>query len=139
MCSSFSRAVCPAVRSSERPEGLENVSAAMKEKIKVGNAMASWLAGFVDAALALHMVVWIENPAGSFLWLLSSWKKVIAKHNLQCFYTDYCAWGAPWRKRTRFYGNFAAAGIATSLLVLQETHSTQRIQPTTRCLLDESG
>lgn len=111
VCSSFSRAVCPAVRSSERPEGLENVSAAMKEKIKVGNAMASWLAGFVDAALALKMVVWIENPAGSFLWLLSSWKKVIAKHNLQCFYTDYCAWGAPWRKRTRFYGNFAAAGL----------------------------
>ena len=111
VCASFSRAVCPAVRSAEHPEGLQNISTSMYEKVKVGNAMADWLAAFVDEVLRRGIVVWIENPAGSFLWLMPSWRRLIAKYALESFYTDYCAWGTPWRKRTRFYGRFGAAGL----------------------------
>lgn len=112
VCSSFSRAVCPAVRSRLHPEGLQQMTDATRQKVHTGNEMANWLEKFIDRALQKGLVVWIENPAGSFLWLMPSWTRLIEKHSLRSFYTDYCAWGAPWRKRTRFYGSFAAAGLS---------------------------
>ena len=110
VCASFSRAVCPAVRSRLQPEGIDVMTDSMREKVLVGNAMAKWLAGFTDIALSLHLVVWIENPAGSFLWLQPCWVELINKFQLAHFMTDYCRWGTPWRKRAKFYGSFAAAG-----------------------------
>ena len=112
VCSSFSRAVCPPVRSRLHPAGLAHISGNMRIKVEVGNRMADWLAAFCRACLLLHLVVWIENPAGSFLWLMPSWVKLISDFSLRSFYTDYCRWKTPWRKRTRFYGNFAAAGLS---------------------------
>ena len=123
VCSSFSRAVCPPVRSREHPTGLAHISGNMQVKVEVGNRMANWLAAFCRLCLELSLVIWIENPAGSFLWLMPSWVELISVFSLTSFYTDYCRWGTPWRKRTRFFGNFAAAGC--SLLCICQTRHVQ--------------
>ena len=112
VCASFSRAVCPPVRSRQSPTGLPHISGNMQVKVEIGNRMAAWLASFCRLCLELSLVVWIENPAGSFLWLMPSWVKLISDFSLASFYTDYCRWKTPWRKRTRFYGNFAASGLS---------------------------
>ena len=108
VCASFSRAVRPMVRSAQFPEGLTGISSNMETKVKLGNAMAAWLAELVKKVLQLHLPFWIENPAGSFLWLQPSWVDLVRQ--VQSFTTDYCRWGTPWRKRTKFLGAFAAAG-----------------------------
>ena len=112
VCASFSRAVCPAVRSRAEPWGLSDMSENMRAKVAAGNAMAVWLARFMTAVCLLNIVWWVENPAGSFLWLLPPWQLLVKKFALEAFYTDYCRWGTPWRKRTKFFGRFAAAGLS---------------------------
>ena len=111
VCSSFSRAVRPPVRSASLPAGLPTMTANMKVKVEIGNAMSLWLAGLVQEAIAANLPFWIENPAGSFLWLQREWLNLIEEHGIGSFYTDYCRWGTPWRKRTRFLGSFTAAGL----------------------------
>ena len=111
VCSSFSRAVCPPVRSRKFPAGLPHVSGNMATKVAIGNSMANWLAEFCRAALLLGIIIWVENPSGSFIWLMPAWRDLIEEFSLRCFYTDYCRWGTPWRKRTKFFGNFSAAGL----------------------------
>ena len=66
VCSSFSRAVRPAVRSAEKPEGLDVTTEAMAKKVAIGNAMAEWLAELVRKFCLAGLPFWIENPAGSF-------------------------------------------------------------------------
>ena len=108
VCASFSRAVRPAVRSSLHPEGLSDISESMKSKIAIGNSMSQWVAKVVNICLQLQLPFWVENPAGSFLWQQREWADIIRK--TPSFTTDYCRWGTPWRKRTRFLGMFSAGG-----------------------------
>eukprot|EP00434_Breviolum_minutum_P010322 symbB.v1.2.009108.t1/scaffold573.1/size222803/17 len=108
VCSSFSRAVRPAVRSSLHPEGLNNISESMKSKIAIGNSMSQWVAKVVNICLQLRLPFWIENPSGSYLWQQREWADII--RSTPSFVTDYCRWGTPWRKRTRFLGMFSPGG-----------------------------
>ena len=110
VCASFSRAVRPPVRSAQLPEGLAGITENMKLKVAVGNAMATWLAVLVERVLELGLPFWVENPAGSFLWLQPAWRRLVEKYELDSMLTDYCRWGTAWRKRTRFLGRFSAAG-----------------------------
>ena len=111
VCASFSRAVRPPVRTAEEPEGIRTMTAAMRRKVDIGNSMSIWLAALVERIIPLGIVFWVENPAGSFLWLQKEWRQLIAQHDLEFFLTDYCRWGTPWRKRTKFLGRFSAAGL----------------------------
>ena len=69
-CASFSRAVNPPVRSRDLPEGLPFISAAMRVKVERGNQHAAFVLKVVCMASARNMAYWVENPDGSFLWLL---------------------------------------------------------------------
>ena len=111
VCSSFSRAVRPPVRTSNEPAGIQTMTPAMRLKVDIGNRMSVWLAALVQRIIPLNIVFWVENPSGSFLWLQSEWQHLIAQHDLSYFLTDYCRWNCPWRKRTRFLGRFSAAGL----------------------------
>jgi hypothetical protein len=85
------------------------MTAATREKVEQGNCFAEWLSKVARAALKRDMIIWIENPATSFLW----WHPEIVlkgEFGLDYFLTDYCRWGTSWRKITRFLGNFGAAG-----------------------------
>ena len=110
VCASFSRAVRPAVRSRLHPAGLTEISTGMREKVTIGNAMSWWLCGFIREVHLAGLVWWVENPAGSFLWLQKEWVSLIDDLHLLFILTDYCRWGTPYRKRTRFLSNMVTAG-----------------------------
>lgn len=105
VCASFSRAVRPPVRSRECPTGFQNLTPNMRRKVDIGNSMSRWVASFIRRSHLAGLVWWVENPAGSFLWLQPEWVQLIGDFGLSFCKTDYCRWGTPYRKRTRFLGN----------------------------------
>ena len=86
------------------------MTAATREKVEQGNCFAEWLSKVARAALKRDMIIWIENPATSFLWWHPEIVLLKGEFGLEYFLTDYCRWGTSWRKITRFLGNFGAAG-----------------------------
>ena len=110
VCASFSRAVRPAVRTAAQPQGVQSMTENMMEKVSLGDAMSQWLAAFTEQCLLQKLVVWIENPALSFLWWQPEWQRLITEYNLGFYEADYCVFGTPWRKRTRFLTNSILKG-----------------------------
>eukprot|EP00438_Fugacium_kawagutii_P001255 Skav223451 [mRNA] locus=scaffold350:925896:940241:- [translate_table: standard] len=111
VCASFSRAVCPAVRTKAEPLGIAGMTPSMQEKVRQGNLFAAWLATLLQKVIKQQLVFWVENPGSSFLWQHPDFVALQLQHGLQFFLTDYCRWGTPWRKRTKFSGGFSAAGL----------------------------
>lgn len=105
VCSSFSRAVRPACRTRERPAGIDGLTRNMFQKVQEGNSFSAWICKLCRLAAIQKMLVWIENPSGSFIWLQREWQDVINSGILKFLVTDYCRWGTSWRKRTRFCNN----------------------------------
>lgn len=110
ICSSFSRAITPAVRSREFPKGLAGVSKAMFLKIQGGNSHSSWLSTIIRLCLSLGILYWVENPDTSFLWLQPEWVSLPYSASQQFFKCDFCTYGTAWRKRTRFVTNGSLSG-----------------------------
>eukprot|EP00438_Fugacium_kawagutii_P035056 Skav236663 [mRNA] locus=scaffold338:109507:114366:- [translate_table: standard] len=110
-CASFSRAVTPAVRSALEPWGKKNLSANMVMKVDRGNQHAAFVLQVVLLCMELKLPYWVENPDGSFLWLLPPW----TAHRIGTFQTSYrfdqCRFGTGWRKRTRIATSTALAGV----------------------------
>ena len=76
----------------------------MQKTIAEGNGHADWLAQLIPVACEHSLVYWVENPDGSFLWLLDAWLELGCQlENL--FRLDYCRCSCLWRKRTRFFTN----------------------------------
>ena len=111
ICSSFSRAITPAVRDREHPEGLDNVSPGMKTKILEGNSHSKWLCKLLEKCIQLSIIFWVENPDSSFLWQQKEWHKLPEGTASRFYKCDYCTFKAPWRKRTRFVTNNRLAGL----------------------------
>ena len=106
VCSSFSKAITPPVRTQQHPEGISSVSEAMRQKIADGNSFAAWTAKVIRLATTLHLPLWIENPDGSWLWQQPCMQAILSTLTSVSPYgllrVDYCRFGTPWRKRTRF-------------------------------------
>ena len=109
-CCSFSRAITPAVRSREYPEGLKDVTLNMKEKIKVGNQHSSFVFKVVGRCRANQIGYFVENPDGSFLWLQPLWLASGWALMENSYRFDQCRYSAAWRKRTRLATNLSFAG-----------------------------
>ena len=88
VCSSFSRPVRPAVRTSSQPRGVNEMSANNAEKVAIGNAMSQWLAAFTRRCLLAELIIWIENPAMSFLWQQPEWLQLQSEFSLEFFTAD---------------------------------------------------
>ena len=118
VCSSFSQAVWPRVRSLASPWGFEEgVSPSMQEKISRGNSCALWLVSLAELSLDLDVLFWIENPDTSYLFKLPPWVTLVEAHeSLGSWRVDYCRFKAKWRKRTRFLSNSALRGHDTFCL-----------------------
>ena len=110
-CCSFSRAVTPAVRTREFPEGLLNISDNMRKKIAVGNRHAAFVLAAVKACITMAMVYYVENPDSSFLWLQPDWVDSGLGRAENAYRFDMCIYGTPWRKRTRFATNTGLSGL----------------------------
>ena len=75
ICSSFSVAVTPPVRSRRHPRGLPRVRASMRIKIKQGNMHNDFVKDFVELCEMLGIFYFIENPDTSWWWRQSRWKR----------------------------------------------------------------
>ena len=103
VCSSFSTAVCPAVRCRRWPRGKPNISENMRVKVREGNESAVWFFGLLEVGLRMNCQVWLENPASSWLFHLPEWTGLLKRWpQLGYWVVDYCRFNCPWRKRTRF-------------------------------------
>lgn len=104
VCTSFSTAITPPVRSSSAPYGLDSASDKMKIKIEEGNQMALWFFAFLEFCLKQGLQIWMENPATSFMFRLPEWQALLQRWpSVQPWLVDYCRYGTRWRKRTKFY------------------------------------
>ena len=110
-CSSFSRAITPAVRSREFPEGLKNVTSNMKKKIEVGHRHAAFVFRVVGRCKLNFLGYFVDNPDGSFLWLQPSWLASGWALMETSYRFDQCRFAAAWRKRTRLATNLSFAGL----------------------------
>ena len=104
VCSSFSKAIRPPVRSKAWPLGLPDLRSSMAGRVKDGNALSEFMCDAVEAGLERGIPAWAENPHGSYLWHTPRWKALLAKHGQAgMLVVDYCRFGTPWRKRTRIF------------------------------------
>ena len=109
-CKSFSRAVTPAVRSTDKPLGLGNISANVQEKVATGNAHAAFVVRVMGVVLDLALLYWLENPDESFLWLHPDFQKLGLGRAEGSYRFDMCRYSTPWRKQTRIATNCGLAG-----------------------------
>ena len=118
VCSSFSTAITPPVRTLLEPWGVSTASAGMKEKLRTGNRSAMWLLSLMQISLQLGVHFWLENPDLSWIFRLPPWKKFTdGRHkNLGFWRLDYCRYGTPWRKRTRILTTSCLKGFRTLCL-----------------------
>ena len=100
-CSSFSQAVTPPTRSPDFPEGNPDASDAMKIKMRIGNIIAEWIALLIES-LPAHVSFWFENPDSSWFWRMPCIIRAQSSRPCWLFRIDYCRFGTPYRKRTRF-------------------------------------
>lgn len=134
VCSSFSRAVRPAVRTANQPQGIDTMTDAMAVKVATGNAMSVWLASLVRQVLKLGIPFWVENPSGSFLWLQPEWVTLQADFKLQYFLTDY--W-YPVAQKDKVRGALSRNRRQTTMSMQPPPCQTGRLQCGPRMLLDK--
>eukprot|EP00438_Fugacium_kawagutii_P012357 Skav200003 [mRNA] locus=scaffold4475:38161:42612:+ [translate_table: standard] len=105
VCASFSTAITPPCRTKLHPEGLPTCSSLQQSKNKAGNDMLAFVLDCVEASNSSGTLWWVENPASSWMWRQRgrlSWEERGLMRNAGDFVCDYCRYGTPWRKRTRF-------------------------------------
>jgi hypothetical protein len=103
-CSTFSpaRDRTSVIRTREHPWGLVGISIKDQIKVDIGNRC-------IQAAIKLitqfdhNGIPWIlENPHSSKIWFIAELIQLSNNSNTHTVITDFCQFGTPWRKRTRF-------------------------------------
>ena len=102
VCASFSTAICPPWRTKEYPEGVPWATDSQKEKMKMGNSFCNWTSSLFRKARALDILALIENPQNSHFWRQACWDEQQPATGWNDFLVDYCVFGTPWKKATRF-------------------------------------
>lgn len=102
ICASFSIAITPQVRSPEQPRGIEPIRPGMIQKIADGNSHSQFLSKLIRRAIHKGIAYWVENPDSSYLWRQPEWVQLPFGMRKKFWRVDFCSFGTPWRKRTRF-------------------------------------
>lgn len=105
VCASFSTAITPPCRTSAYPAGVPWCSEKQKLKNQIGNAQLLFVLRLVRCCLASGTRFAVENPNGSWMWKQvgsASWEDILAWPGVGDLKVDYCMFGCPWQKRTRF-------------------------------------
>jgi len=101
-------------RTVDFPWGLppEFLSPADFEKVQHGNRIFQAALKIINW-LHTRRIPWVlENPATSKCWLLPGLKKLEASSRCVAFFTDFCQFGAAWRRSTKFLsGNLDAQDV----------------------------
>jgi len=88
------------LRSSDEPRGLQNLHGDELSKVNKANLLADRAAVLLRLAESLRLVTGEENPASSILWWTRQ-RRDWASRDSHDFVIDYCAFGRPFRARTR--------------------------------------
>ena len=110
LCSTFSSAITPAVRSTAYLQGFPWLKGAMLQNVEDGNGLSQWLAGLVALCLGLNILFWLAHPDSSYLWRQVCWLGLGAGDPEKFFKVDFCTYNTIWRKRTRFLMNSRLRG-----------------------------
>ena len=113
VCASFSTAITPPVRSKDFPGGVPWCSELQQRKNADGNAMLKFVLAVVVCCQKHQVHFLVENPDGSWLWRQQgslSCDVVYAGGPCADFRTDFCRYGTPWRKRTKFRTSLSIGG-----------------------------
>ncbi len=105
VCASFSTAVTPPCRTFQYPAGVPWCSAKQKIKNELGNSQLKFVQRLVRCCLESGTRFAVENPNGSWMWKQVgslSWDRIMAHERVGDLKIDYCMFGCPWQKRTRF-------------------------------------
>lgn len=101
ICSSFSVAITPPVRSNRYPRGVPWAPRTMRDKIRTGNSHSDFAGLLISLCLQVGIDFWLENPDTSFLWKQKGLRRFRDPSSQEVFRLDYCRFGTSWRKRTR--------------------------------------
>ena len=110
VCSSYSVAVTPPVRSRRFPRGLPGLRLTMRKKVKTGNHHSDFVIDIV--AICERKIIWyfIENPDSSFMWHQRRWERFASIASPSVFRCCFCRFGTAWKKPTRFGTNTNLGG-----------------------------
>ena len=134
ICSSFSVAITPPVRSRRYPRGIPGLRLSMRLKVQQGNSHNDFVKDLVELCLVLELFFWVENPDTSFWWQQRRWSDFRSPDSPYCFRLAFCRFGTPWKKMTRIATNTSLAGRRMLCrcgqhghLQLRGMHPTRRI------------
>jgi hypothetical protein len=90
------------IRNERYPMGIPHLKPEDKAKIKIGNDTMHAAVTLARAAHE-HGRPWVlENPHSSKMWRAPAMVRLRALEHVHEVVSDFCQWGKPWRKRTRF-------------------------------------
>ena len=133
ICSSFSVAVTPPVRSSRHPRGIRGLRASMRKKVADGNSHNDYMADLLAIGEKRSLVYWVENPDTSWWWRQRRWRRFRSTRSNGIFRCCFCRFGTSWKKPTRVATNTALRGLtmwctcSVRHTLLRGTHPTKRI------------
>jgi hypothetical protein len=90
-----------ALRSPQHVRGLPELCAADRQTLKVSNVLADRAGQLLRLARSRQIPGGEENPNISYLWDFADRRKFLEDHNTHAHVVDYCAFGRPFRARTR--------------------------------------
>ena len=73
-----------------------------QEKVFLGNTLLFNRIRLMTPVLERGMIVVLENPKTSRLWLVPELQDLIKKIKGEMVYADFCQHGKPWKKSTAF-------------------------------------
>ena len=89
------------LRSAEHVRGLPDLLPKDHEAVRRGNLLADRVAALQSLAADLKVLGGEENPGSSWLWKLRSRATFAERPQVSDSILDYCAFGTPYRARTR--------------------------------------
>ncbi|CAK0824773.1 unnamed protein product, partial [Prorocentrum cordatum] len=92
----------PPLRSNASPMGLNDLNPADADKVRVGNLLMFFSVAVMREAMLLGIPATLENPARSRIWICPATQRLQKSNKINFTVTDFCMWGAQWRKSTGF-------------------------------------
>ena len=123
-CTTWSRARWPALRTSEYLLGKPHLNESERAQVELGNKTFGFTCRIVKAAISSLTPCLCENPVASMAWSALPMKDLVLQG--VAMNTDFCQYGARWRKRTKLVGwnmvsqhggldHLCSAGVVCSL------------------------
>ena len=97
-CRTCSRARSPPLRSTARPWGLSGLGFVQRCQVREANRVYIRFFQLLAVAFACGVPCCVGNPNAAILWSMLEWRHFVYRDVV----ADYCQWGTPWRKATRF-------------------------------------